>query len=72
VDILALQPTTTPALVAACKESPCDLISIDLTVDRHQMPQLKATTLNLAVQRGVYFELCYGGLLARGASLMLI
>ena len=58
-DMIALRPTTEKALQLACQTLDCDLVSIDLTQRfpayfRHKM-------LSPGIQRGVKFEICYGG-----------
>jgi ribonuclease P/MRP protein subunit RPP1 len=56
-DLIAVEPTNDKALLACCKDAEADIIAIDLT---ERLPfQLKFTTVNLAIQRGIYFEIGY-------------
>ena len=57
-DIVALRPTTEKCLMLACQAFECDLISVDLSI-RYPF-YFKHTTLAVALQRGVKFEICYG------------
>ncbi|GJJ74653.1 ribonuclease P/MRP protein subunit RPP1 [Entomortierella parvispora] len=57
-DILAVQPTNEKTFQAACGTFEVDIISLDLSA---RLPfNLKLPTVGLAVERGIYFELCYG------------
>ncbi|MCJ1352425.1 MAG: hypothetical protein MMC33_002409 [Icmadophila ericetorum] len=56
-DILALRPTTEKALLQACQNLDCALISLDLSI-RYPF-HFKGKTLMNAVSRGVRIELCY-------------
>ena len=57
-DIVALQPTTEKCLQLACLGFECDLISLDLSM---RLPfYFKHTTLAVALERGIKFEICYG------------
>jgi len=57
-DILAVQPTNEKTFQAACGTFEVDIISLDLSA---RLPfNLKLPTVGLAVDRGIYFELCYG------------
>ena len=56
-DLVAVEPTNEKALLACCKDAEADIIAINLT---ERLPfQLKFTTVNLAIQRGLYLEICY-------------
>ena len=57
-DIVALRPSTEKCLMLACQAFECDLISIDLSI-RYPF-YFKHTTLAVALQRGIKFEICYG------------
>lgn len=57
-DIIAVQPTTEKLFQAACGTLEVDIISLDMSA---RLPfNLKHSTVGLAVERGIYFELCYG------------
>ncbi|TPX46251.1 hypothetical protein SeMB42_g02864 [Synchytrium endobioticum] len=57
-DLISVIPTTEKMLSHACSNYECDIISLDMSV---RMPfYLKPSTLNMAVQRGVFFEIGYG------------
>ncbi|KAF8938926.1 Ribonuclease P protein subunit p30 [Dissophora ornata] len=57
-DILAVQPTNEKLFQAACGTFEVDIISLDMSA---RLPfYLKHSTVGLAVERGIYFELCYG------------
>ena len=60
-DLLAAQPTHDKAFQAVCKDADVDLITFDLTLPRLPFAP-RTTTMNLAMQRGVYFELNLAGL----------
>ncbi|KAJ3199641.1 Ribonuclease P protein subunit p30, partial [Entophlyctis luteolus] len=56
-DVLAVAPTTEKAFQHAVLHSEVDIISLDLGT---KLPfYIKKTTVNTAIQRGIYFELCY-------------
>ncbi|KAG0028098.1 hypothetical protein BGZ81_005007 [Podila clonocystis] len=56
-DILAVQPTNEKLFQAACGTFEVDIISLDMSA---RLPfYLKHSTVGLAVERGIYFELCY-------------
>lgn len=55
------RPKTEKALAQVCKEGEVDMISLDMA-DRLPF-NLKFTTVNLAVQRGIYFEIQYASAL---------
>lgn len=55
-DILSFQPSSEKALASVCKSADIDIISLDLT---EKMPYFKHSTLNAAIQRGIYFEINY-------------
>ncbi|KAJ3282112.1 hypothetical protein HDU76_008774, partial [Blyttiomyces sp. JEL0837] len=58
-DLLAVQPTTEKSFQMACNQYDIDIISLDFG---SRLPfYLKATTVNMAIQRGICFEICYGG-----------
>lgn len=57
-DIVALRPTNEKALLNACTNMECDVISLDLSV---RLPyHFKFKMLSAAVSRGVRLEICYG------------
>ncbi|GES58828.1 putative ribonuclease P complex subunit Pop2 [Aspergillus terreus] len=57
-DLVALRPTTEKALLNACTNMECDVISLDLSV---RLPyHFKFKMLSAAIARGVRFEICYG------------
>ncbi|KAH7056827.1 ribonuclease P/MRP protein subunit RPP1 [Linnemannia elongata] len=57
-DILAVNPTNEKLFQAACGTFEVDIISLDMSA---RLPfYLKHSTVGLAVERGIYFELCYG------------
>ncbi|KAF9954583.1 Ribonuclease P protein subunit p30 [Mortierella alpina] len=57
-DILAVQPTNEKLFQAACGTFEVDIISLDMSA---RLPfYLKHSTVGMAVERGIYFELCYG------------
>ncbi|KAK3818386.1 MAG: ribonuclease P protein subunit p30-like protein [Benniella sp.] len=58
-DIIAVQPTTEKLFLAACQTLDVDIISLDMSA---RLPfNLKFSTVGSAVERGIYFELCYSG-----------
>ena len=60
-DIVAVRPLDEKSFQLSCKEANIDIISLDLT---SRLPfQLKFPTVNAAIQRGLYFEVCYGSCL---------
>ncbi|GIC92667.1 ribonuclease P subunit p30 family protein [Aspergillus udagawae] len=57
-DLVALRPTNEKALLNACTNLECDLISLDLSV---RLPfYFKFKMLSAAIERGVRLEICYG------------
>ncbi|KAJ5622378.1 RNase P subunit p30 [Penicillium herquei] len=57
-DLVALRPTNEKALLNACTNLECDIISLDLSV---RLPyHFKFKMLSAAVSRGVRLEICYG------------
>ncbi|KAF9405472.1 hypothetical protein BGZ94_003526 [Podila epigama] len=57
-DILAVQPTNEKLFQAACGTFEVDIISLDMSA---RLPfYMKHSTVGLAVERGIYFEVCYG------------
>jgi ribonuclease P/MRP protein subunit RPP1 len=57
-DIIALRPTNEKALLNACTNLECDVISLDLSV---RLPyHFKFKMLSAAISRGVRLEICYG------------
>ncbi|KAJ5291080.1 hypothetical protein N7478_000331 [Penicillium angulare] len=57
-DLIALRPTNEKALLNACTNLECDIISLDLSV---RLPyHFKFKMLSAAVSRGVRLEICYG------------
>lgn len=57
-DLVALRPTNEKALLNACTNLECDVISLDLSV---RLPyHFKFKMLSAAVSRGVRLEICYG------------
>ncbi|KAG0005137.1 hypothetical protein BGZ65_011883 [Modicella reniformis] len=68
-DIVAVQPTSENPFQAACGTFEIDIISLDMSA---RLPfYLKHSTVGLAVERGVYFELCYSAAI-RGTLSMTI
>ncbi|KAL4738990.1 RNase P subunit p30-domain-containing protein [Aspergillus similis] len=57
-DLVAVRPTNEKALLNACTNAECDIISLDLSV-RHPY-HFKFKMLSAAVARGIRFEICYG------------
>ncbi|KAL4989858.1 RNase P subunit p30-domain-containing protein [Aspergillus falconensis] len=57
-DLVALRPTNEKALLNACTNAECDIISLDLSV-RHPY-HFKFKMLSAAIARGIRFEICYG------------
>ncbi|KAL3475410.1 RNase P subunit p30-domain-containing protein [Aspergillus californicus] len=57
-DLIALRPTNEKALLNACTNAECDIISLDLSV-RHPY-HFKFKMLSAAIGRGIRFEICYG------------
>ncbi|KAI9342240.1 RNase P subunit p30-domain-containing protein [Obelidium mucronatum] len=56
-DILAVKPETEKAFAFAANHCDVDLISLDLG---SKLPfYIKKTTVNMAVQKGIYFEIAY-------------
>lgn len=65
-DLLALRPLNERALELCCHSLNCDIISLDLSA---RLPFiLRFKTLGSALQRGVYFEICYSTGLISGGS----
>ncbi|KAJ3038937.1 Ribonuclease P protein subunit p30 [Rhizophlyctis rosea] len=57
-DIVAIRPMTEKLFQQSCQTFEVDIISLDMG---SRLPfYIKAPTVNLAVQRGIYFEICYG------------
>ncbi|KAJ3416642.1 Ribonuclease P protein subunit p30 [Chytridiales sp. JEL 0842] len=57
-DILAVQPQSEKAFQVACSQFDVDIISLEMGT---RLPfYIKATTVNQAIQRGIYFEVSYG------------
>lgn len=57
-DLVALRPTNEKALLNACTNLECDIVSLDLSV---RLPyHFKFKMLSAAVSRGVRLEICYG------------
>ncbi|KAL2870013.1 ribonuclease P subunit p30 family protein [Aspergillus lucknowensis] len=57
-DLVALRPTNEKALLNACTNAECDIISLDLSV---RLPyHFKFNMLSAAIARGIRFEICYG------------
>ncbi|KAI9934583.1 hypothetical protein ASPWEDRAFT_175311 [Aspergillus wentii DTO 134E9] len=57
-DLIALCPTNEKALLNACTNLECDLISLDLSV---RLPfHFKFKMLSAAISRGIRLEICYG------------
>ncbi|KAL3465328.1 RNase P subunit p30-domain-containing protein [Aspergillus heterothallicus] len=64
-DLVALRPTNEKALLNACTNAECDIISLDLSV-RHPY-HFKFKMLSAAIARGIRLEICYGpGVTGRG------
>jgi len=61
-----VNPTNEKLFQAACGTFEVDIISLDMSA---RLPfYLKHSTVGLAVERGIYFELCYGAAI-RGTTL---
>ncbi len=59
--LIAVQPTSEKAFVAACSTMDIDIISVDL---KERLPfYFKITTIHQAVQRGIVFEINYSHLI---------
>ncbi|KAJ5664717.1 hypothetical protein N7462_011530 [Penicillium macrosclerotiorum] len=57
-DLVALRPTNEKALLNACTNLECDVISLDLSV---RLPfHFKFKMLSAAISRGIRLEICYG------------
>ncbi|KAA8642278.1 hypothetical protein EYZ11_008877 [Aspergillus tanneri] len=57
-DLVALRPTNEKALLNACTNLECDVISLDFSV--RQPYHFKFKMLSAAIARGIRFEICYG------------
>ncbi|KAL1921386.1 uncharacterized protein VTP21DRAFT_11102 [Calcarisporiella thermophila] len=58
-DLLAVKPTTEKGFQHACSTLEIDIITLDLST---RLPfYLKHTTVGQAIDRGIYFEIGYGG-----------
>ncbi|KAJ3055906.1 Ribonuclease P protein subunit p30 [Rhizophlyctis rosea] len=56
-DILAIRPTTERLFQQACQTFDVDIISLDMG---SRLPfYMKGPTVNLAISRGIHFEICY-------------
>ncbi|KAJ1330612.1 hypothetical protein BSLG_009064 [Batrachochytrium salamandrivorans] len=56
-DIISVQPTTEKLFQASCQHLDVDIVSLDMGA---RLPFfLRHPTVNAAIQRGVYFEICY-------------
>ncbi|KAF7595810.1 hypothetical protein BBP40_004622 [Aspergillus hancockii] len=57
-DLVAVRPANEKALMNACTNLECDVISLDLSV---RLPfHFKFKMLSAAIQRGIRLEICYG------------
>ncbi|OJJ98186.1 hypothetical protein ASPACDRAFT_44691 [Aspergillus aculeatus ATCC 16872] len=57
-DLVALRPTNEKALLNACTNLECDIISLDFSV---RLPfHIKFKMVSAAISRGIRFEICYG------------
>eukprot|EP00842_Homolaphlyctis_polyrhiza_P001120 jgi/Hompol1/2008/HPOL_004985-RA len=65
-DIIAVTPTTEKLFQTACQTLEVDIISLDMSA-RLAFP-IRTATLNAAVQRGVYFEICYSASIRNEAA----
>lgn len=66
-NLLALRPTTEKTLQLCCISLECDLISLDLS--QRLTYHIKFTTVSVALQRGIRFEICYSpAIQASGSS----
>ncbi|ELT98263.1 hypothetical protein CAPTEDRAFT_220335 [Capitella teleta] len=65
-DLVAVQPTGKQFFDLACKELSVDIISLDLTqsLDFHFTRQ----PINVAIEKGIHFEICYSPLVMDSAS----
>ncbi len=60
-DLVSVQPANEKTFQTACKESEVDIITIHA---EERLPfLLKNTTVNCALDRGVFFEVCYSAAL---------
>ncbi|KNC99129.1 uncharacterized protein SPPG_05388 [Spizellomyces punctatus DAOM BR117] len=58
-DLIAVQPTNEKLFLAACSSLEIDIISLDMG---SRLPfYIKQPMVNLALQRGLFFEISYGG-----------
>ncbi|KAH8433708.1 ribonuclease P subunit p30 family protein [Aspergillus melleus] len=57
-DLVALRPTNEKALLNACTNLECDVISVDFSV--RQPYHFKFKMLSAAIARGIRIEICYG------------
>lgn len=59
-DVVAVQPTDEASFGAACNmdQQAVDMISMDLS--RRQSFHFRYSQVGVAIQRGFYFEICYG------------
>jgi ribonuclease P/MRP protein subunit RPP1 len=63
-----VNPTNEKLFQAACGTFEVDIISLDMSA---RLPfYLKHSTVGLAVERGIYFELCYGAAI-RGTDIII-
>ncbi|BAE55700.1 unnamed protein product [Aspergillus oryzae RIB40] len=66
-DLVAIRPANEKALLNACTNLECDVISLDLSV--RQPYHFKFKMLSAAIARGIRFEICYGpGVTGSGAD----
>lgn len=66
-DLLAVQPTTEKLFQAACSTFEVDIISLDMG---SRLPFfLKGPMVNVALQRGIFFEISYGAAIRGGIRL---
>ncbi|GJP90227.1 ribonuclease P complex subunit Pop2 [Aspergillus niger] len=57
-DLVAIRPTNEKALLNACTNLECDIISLDFSI---RLPfHFKFKMVSAAISRGVRFEICYG------------
>ncbi|KAJ1972488.1 RNA-binding RNA processing protein rpp1 [Dimargaris verticillata] len=65
-DILAVQPTTEDTFRLACGTYNIDLIALDLS---KKLPfYFKMNSVNQAIERGIYFEICYSAAMKDNVS----
>ncbi|EEA05254.1 RNase P subunit p30 family protein [Cryptosporidium muris RN66] len=59
-DLIALRPTTQATFISAISSSDCDIISLDLCSNPRLPFVMRRAQLNLAISRGIFFEIDVG------------